>query len=108
MKKKEIWYKDVIALGFKRKIDHDDIYFDQYGYDYFRVEMKLSKKRYLDWDPVTRKVELIKWKPKDGSIFDRRELKTLEEIREVIMTFKPNKLQKEITEKNTEIFEKYG
>ena len=39
-------YKEIIDLGFKHIPDSDPQWFNEYGYEYFRVEMKLDKMRF--------------------------------------------------------------
>jgi hypothetical protein len=80
----EFFYKEVINLGFKRIGENDSVFFDQNGYEWFRVEMKLKKNLYLDWDCESHEVHLVKWKSKDGSIKNKIQLKTIREIKNII------------------------
>ena len=83
---KEIWYKTVKALGFKQKEESDSVYMDQYGYPYKIIQLKLSKKYYLDWDQTTGECELIKHKK--GWIKERMPILNKEHLEEVIELFK--------------------
>ena len=87
MLERGILYQQVIDLGFEREDQSDNTFFKQNGYDWFLVTKKLSKTLYLDWDCETHQVELIRWKPKDGDILNRRTLKTIEEIKDCIEFF---------------------
>lgn len=87
MKERGIIYQQVIDLGFEREDQSDNIFFKANGYEWFLVTKTLSKTLYIDWDCETHQVELIRWKPKDGSILNRRTLKTIEEIKDCIDFF---------------------
>jgi hypothetical protein len=82
-----ILYHEVIDLGFEREDCSDNNFYKQNGYDWFLVQKTLSKSLYLDWDCETHRVELIRWKPKDGSILNRRTLTTVESIKDCIEFF---------------------
>ena len=75
----EIWYKEIKALGFEEKEVKDTVYEDQYGFPYKIIQLKLSKRYYLDWDQTTRRCELIKhkknWITKKIEIVDLDHLK---------------------------------
>ena len=64
---KEIWYKEIRILGFKETEVKDAVYEDQYGFPYKIIQLKLSKRYYIDWDQTTRKCELLKHK-KNGMV----------------------------------------
>ena len=44
MNQKEINYSDIKALGFTEEFAHDQVYFNQYGYEYAIIQKKLTKK----------------------------------------------------------------
>ena len=74
-------------LGFTESIENDSVYFDQYGFKYAIVELKLNKKLYLDWEKETQLCSLIRL-DKYGSIKARKVVSSLEELKEIIKFFK--------------------
>jgi hypothetical protein len=78
----------MIDLGFKREDISNEVHYDQHGYRWFIVEMKLAKGIYLRWDPDTREVELVRWEPKKGNILGRMPMFSIEEIKEMIEFYK--------------------
>jgi hypothetical protein len=83
----EIWYKTVKNFGFKEKNIMDSAYFDQYGYPYKIISLKLSKTLYIDWDQTTRTCELIR-QNKECDILARMPIKDLAHLEEIIEFFK--------------------
>jgi hypothetical protein len=57
-------YKEVIDLGFVREDLGDSVFFDQNGYDWFVVTMKLDKGIQLEWDCETHTVTLNRYNKK--------------------------------------------
>lgn len=53
----EIWYTDVIELGFKRQNIKDKIFEKQHGYEYFICCMNIGRYN-LDFNPLTQEVKL--------------------------------------------------
>ena len=74
-------------LGFTESIEKDSVYFDQYGFKYAIVELKLNKKLYLDWAKETQICSLIRL-DKYESIKARKVVSSLEELKEIIKFFK--------------------
>ena len=59
MQQQRVNYKDILALGFKETTcDSDSVYFDQHGFHYSIVCLKLAKKVFLYWNKATGFVEL--------------------------------------------------
>lgn len=61
---KKIQYKQVIALGFKRKdLGGDSVFFDEHGYDWFIASKTLVKERgckiVANWHPETKDIEVL-------------------------------------------------
>jgi hypothetical protein len=56
----KINYKAVIDYGFKVEPQTDDVYYDQYGYNWNIITLDLTKKIYLDWDQTTQLCEMIR------------------------------------------------
>ena len=81
-------YNDVISRGFKRENHSDKVFFDENGYEWFTVTKKLTKRIYIDWDCETHFLQLIRWNPKDGTIYGRIYLTgELDELDRVIRFF---------------------
>lgn len=60
MKHEIIAYQDCINLGFKRTDLHDPLFIDDYGFDWFSVEKRVTKQLYFDWDCNSRLVTLVR------------------------------------------------
>lgn len=57
----EIDYKDVIELGFKRhETVIDNNFFNEYGFNWFLVILKINNQIYFDWDCNTRHVKMVR------------------------------------------------
>ena len=79
----KLTYKQVLELGFKRDDNvTDDVFFNQYGFKYFIVSLKISKKYSMDWDVTTHLVTLYK----DYNTFQKS--LTLDEITNYIKLLK--------------------
>ena len=57
---REINYSDVIKLGFTRQDLNDNVFFNQYGFCYFIVSLKINNQIYFDWDCNDRTVKLTR------------------------------------------------
>ena len=57
---REINYSDVIKLGFTRQDQNDNVFFNQYGFGYFIVFLKINNQIYFDWDCNDRTVKLTR------------------------------------------------
>lgn len=84
----EINYKEIIDLGFKETFSDDDVYFNQYGYQYSIIELKLTKHIYIDWDKPTRICSLIRINnKKECNIMAKYKIQGLEELKKIINFF---------------------
>lgn len=97
MKQEKIRYDEVMALGFKRTDEHDDQYIAQYGFDYFIVELFLTKHVYIDWEPTTGFAKMIRMN-KRYDIKAEYPIADLVELKRLVAFFKgePNKNDTEI------------
>ena len=88
MKQEKIKYKDIMSLGFTEEKQFDEVYFDEYGFDWCIIEKKLTSKIYLNWKKETQFCEIIRLgKGKDASIMKRKPIKNLDELKEVVDFF---------------------
>lgn len=94
MKQEKINYGVIMALGFEEETISDNVFFNEYGFDYTHITLKLTKKIYLDWAKETQLCELIRMtKPKTGDIGKRMPIKNLEHLKEIINFFSDEKEQ---------------
>lgn len=83
----KIKYKELIDLGFERIDDHDNVWFNEFGYEYFRVEYRLSKRNAMDWDVQKQTVRLMRFEKDGYSIIEEREMESIKEIQDIIKMF---------------------
>ena len=77
---REINYSDVIKLGFKREQPIiDSIFFNEYGYYWFLVILKINNQIYFDWDCNTRHVKMVRV-DKDQTIKGTIEVENLKHL----------------------------
>lgn len=81
MTEQPINYKDVIDLGFLRQQETDHVFFNQYGFDWFIVDMKLQKGLRASWDCNSRLVELIRY-DEEKSIKGRMPVIDLQDLKD--------------------------
>ena len=86
MTQNKIDYKTVIDLGFEREDIKDNVFFKQYGFNWFIVTKKLTKKIYLDWDCTTRTVTL-KRIHEDHNIIGSLNIESSQELEDIIKFF---------------------
>ena len=60
MKNDRIWYKELVLLGFDKKSDKDEVFFDLYGYEYFWMILRLHDDIVADWSPTSGEVTLYR------------------------------------------------
>lgn len=82
MTQQPIDYKDVIALGFLRQDEQDSVFFGQYGFKWFIVEIELTKSVKASWDCNSRLVELIRHK--ERSILGRMPIENLQHLKDML------------------------
>jgi len=78
-----IKYKDTIDRGFKRlNLGNDQVWLDQYGYDWFITEKRLAKLSKgnitANWCPETQTIEVMRLV--GGEIYAQKSFKTIEEF----------------------------
>jgi hypothetical protein len=92
-------YDELIKLGFKRIDENDKVWFNEFGYEYFRLELKLSKRHYIDWDIQKQTCEVVHCN-REHDILSRWEVDNIELLKNIINLF--GKLKDEpITTKGT-------
>lgn len=92
MERERIKYKDVMNLGFIEEIQHDPVYMDEYGFDWAIVTLDLTKKIYLDWDKLTGYCDIIRIDShKTGNILNKRPIKNLKQLEDIVDFFKNNR-----------------
>lgn len=89
-------YKELIDLGFKHIEDHDPVWKNEYGYDYFRVEYKLDKKRVIEWDVQKQTCEVLTI-DKEHNVLNRWEITDLTLLKSIIRMFAKEKMQGSVT-----------
>jgi hypothetical protein len=89
MIQESINYSKVIDLGFKRKDLDDNVFFNQYGFGWFIVTLKLKKGIKAEWDCNTRTVEIVNYEGHD--VIGRMPVENLEHLKEIIEFFKGKK-----------------
>ena len=83
-------YADVIKAGFKiDSTPKDQVYEDTYGYPYKIIYLNLSKGLQLNWHQNTRKCELMRVKKKCGTIISRKDVCSLDELKDIINFWTP-------------------
>lgn len=83
----EIDYKDVIELGFKRhETVIDNNFFNEYGFNWFLVMLKINNSIYFDWDCNTRTVKMLRV-DKEQTILGRIEVQDLKHLVELLTFF---------------------
>lgn len=83
---REINYSDVIKLGFTRQAQNDNVFFNQYGFGYFIVSLKINNQIYFDWDCNNRTVKMIRV-DKEQSIKGTIEVQDLKHLVELLTFF---------------------
>ena len=87
MQQLRVDYKDILALGFKELIEESDsIYFDQHGFYYSIISLKLARRVYLYWDKATGFVKLTTL-GKDHSVISNVPLYDLNAVKTVMSAY---------------------
>ena len=89
MNQKEINYSDIKALGFTEEFAHDQVYFNQYGYEYAIIQKKLTKKIYLDWEKETRLCRMVR-QDDECNILGTFKIEDLDQLKSIINFFIPS------------------
>jgi len=86
MKQEKIKYREIMDLGFEEEVDSDNVYFDEFGYDYCIITKNLTKKIYLDWKKETQLCKLVRT-DKTHNIKAEMPIKNIEHLKEIIDFF---------------------
>lgn len=81
--KREIDYEDIKSLGFETEKVKDELFYNQNGYHYKIVTLRLTKSVFVDWDIETRMCELQR-RSKHGTILGRMIVHNLDHLKEII------------------------
>ena len=85
MKQEQIYYEDIMKLGFKEEQVEDEAYYSLHGFDYSIITKKLTKKIYLEWAKETKLCQMIRIdNPKNGIIKAEMPIRDLDHLKEVI------------------------
>jgi len=88
MKQEKIKYGDIMDLGFNEESQHDNVYFQEYGFDYCIIEKKLTKKIYIYWEKETQLCKMIRIDShKKMNIKATMPIKNLAHLKEIIDFF---------------------
>lgn len=82
----KIRYQDVIDLGFRHIEDSNEVWRKEKGFEYFRVEYKLTKRQFIEWDVEDRTCTVIRI-DKDYNILHKWTLPDLETVKHIISLF---------------------
>ena len=66
-------------LGFVRIDDKDEVWFDEYGYNYFIVYKDITPHIILDWNPIDQKITLH-YCDEEGMILSKFQIKSKEKL----------------------------
>lgn len=86
MNAQKIEYGEIIKLGFKEKPQNDDVYFQQYGFQWCIITKKLGKNIYLDWEKENQLCKMIRV-DRQQNIINTMDIKSLEHLEEIIGFF---------------------
>lgn len=88
MKQEKIKYREIIALGFREDVQNDQVYFEEYGFDYCIITKELTKKIYLEWAKETQLCKMVRIdNPKHCNIKAELPIRNLEHLKEIIKFF---------------------
>lgn len=87
----KLTYKEVMDRGFEREEDTDSVFFDQYGFEYFRVEKKLAKRISLEWDVNEHTVRAVRI-DREGFILGEIRFETIHELDQFIAFYEKKKI----------------
>lgn len=85
----EINYKTIMDLGFEEEFCSDSVYFDEYGFEYSIISLKLAKHIYLEWSKESRTCEIMRI-DKDYNVIRRKKISGEKELKEIVDFFKGN------------------
>lgn len=90
MEKEKIHYKVIMDLGFIETEQTDNVYFNEHGFAYCIVKLKLKKQIAIYWSKETQLCEMVR-SDKKGNVLGRFEIETLLELRKLIYFFSDKK-----------------
>lgn len=94
MKQEKIKYSEVIALGFTEDMQSDEVYFNEYGFDYCIITKELTKTIHLDWAKETQLCKMVRVdSPKTGNVKAELPIRNLEHLKEIINFFSDEEKQ---------------
>lgn len=91
MNQEEIWYKEVIDLGFQEEYYSDSVHENQYGFQASHVMIELSLGITCYWEKEDRTCYIIRC-AENGDIKAKVLIRDLEHLKEWVLFFKSNKL----------------
>lgn len=81
-------YQQLIDLGFKRQEAEDNVFFNQYGFDYFWLTRKLGRRHELNWCPIeSDTVELNKYEKNGYSIEKQWLITDFQTVKKIVELF---------------------
>lgn len=84
----KIDYNEVMKLGFKETFYDDAVYFKQNGFKYSIVELKLTKKIYLDWSKESKLCTMLRIdNNRDCTILAEKPIRNLKHLKETVNFF---------------------
>jgi hypothetical protein len=84
-----IWFKTVMDLGFKEEFVNDKCFFDEMGFEYSIVQLKLTKNIYLQWEKDTRFCTM--YRHKNGEILSSLDIKDEDNLIQIVDFFRKNR-----------------
>lgn len=89
MEQKKIIYKEIIKLGFTEKIVEDTVYFNEFGFNYVIIKLKLTSKISIYWEKETQLCTMYRIDKKSkGNIMAKLKIQDLEDLQGAIRFFK--------------------
>ena len=85
IQQEKIMYSDIISLGFTEQPVEDNIYFQQYGFQYSIIQYQLTKKIYLEWAKETQLCKIVRIDGKKyQNILATQNIKDLNQLKQII------------------------
>ncbi|MCD6661478.1 MAG: hypothetical protein LT105_15055 [Lentimicrobium sp.] len=86
-------YAKIMALGFFEQFEQDEIYFNEFGFQYSIISMELTPEIHLDYEKETRLCFIYRSKNVNGENFtvNKKPVNNLETLIEIIDFFKNEK-----------------
>ncbi len=85
IEQEKIPYLDIISLGFTEIKENDEVYFDEFGFDYTIITKELTDTIHLDWAKETQLCQLERIdNPENGELVGCLPIYNLDYLKEVI------------------------